>query len=124
MKHLLTCTVLLAALMVSGCDSTDAVEDDEIQKLEMLPESIELEVGETADFEVVLVTESGDTVRNGLLDVDWWSTDTTVFTVTDGGLANAVGTGTAYCMAEGTLPGKRAARFVGRDSAFVGVQLF
>lgn len=124
MKHLLTCAALLAACFVAGCDSTDAAEDDEIQEVVMLPESIEIEVGETADFELVPVTASGDTVRDGLLDVRWWSTDTTVFTVTEGGLATAVDTGSAYCMAEGTHPGKRAVRFTGRDSAFVRVSLF
>ena len=124
MKHLLTCVALLILSFAAGCDSTDTAEGEEIQELEMLPESIEMQVGETADFELVAVTAAGDTVRNELVDVRWWSTDTTVFNVTEGGLATAVGTGTAYCMAEGTHPGKRAVRFTGRDSAFVRIHLF
>lgn len=120
--------VLTGALVLTGCDSNDAVEEPEIEALIISPSSVTIEVGEQADFSAAALTASGDTVRD--LDLRWWSSDPTVFTVEEGGRATGHAPGEAFCKVEMTDDAantaahlKAAKRFVGRDSAFVVVFL-
>lgn len=115
--------VLLLTLILLGCDSNDpGSTTDEITGIRMIPDSVAMEVGQQADFSIVAVTESGDEIQDHDLDVRWWSTDTTVFTVSSDGVAIGQGAGEAWCMAEAEALSK-SQRFVGRDSARV-VMLF
>lgn len=124
MKTLIISAVLLISLALVGCDSNDSGSTtNEIEKVVMLPRIAEIQVGGTREFELVPVTASGDSIRDLEMDVRWWSTDTTVFTVTEDGMATAVDTGSAFCMAEVDEIGK-VRRFVGRDSASVIVFMF
>jgi hypothetical protein len=124
--------VLTAALILTGCDSTDANEDPQIEELIISPSSVNIAVGEQADFSAVALTAAGDTIRD--LALRWWSTDSAVFTVEDNGVATGQAPGEAYCKVELTAgaastashlraaSSKAAKRiFVGRDSAFVAV---
>lgn len=118
---------LTGALVLAGCDSTDTDDAPEIARVAMVPDSATMAVGESVDFSVVALTADGDTVRDADLDIEWWSTDPDVFTVTENGLATGQSSGTALCMVEATdeVAGKAAHPsapfFVGRDSAFVVV---
>lgn len=121
MKRVFTCAILLACLIVAGCDSTETVApEEEVEEIRILPENASMEVGESTDFSVVGLTAAGDTVRDHDLDIRWWSSDAEVFTVDDDGLAVAEAPGTAFCMVE-TVMFSKAAGFVGRDSAMVMV---
>lgn len=124
--------VLTGALALTGCDSTDANEEPPIEELIISPSSVNIAVGEQADFSAVALTASGDTIRD--LDLRWWSSDPAVFTVEGNGMATGQAPGTAYCKVElagdaattashlKTARSKLAKRiFVGRDSAFVSV---
>lgn len=128
----LAALMLAGALVLAGCDSTDANEEPEIEALIIAPSSVNIAVGEQADFSAVALTASGDTIRD--LDLRWWSTDSDVFTVENDGLATGQAPGEAYCKVEladdaastashlRAGPSKTAKRiFVGRDSAFVSV---
>lgn len=128
----LAALVLTGALVLAGCDSTDANEEPQIETLIISPRSVSIAVGEQADFSVAALTTSGDTVRD--LDLRWWSSDPDVFTVDGNGMATGQAPGDAFCKAEvtaeaantashlKTVHSKRAKRiFVGRDSAFVSV---
>lgn len=107
--------VLTGALVLVGCDSNDNTGyENQIARIEISPDSVSLGVGEQADFSVVALTASGDTVRD--VSLEWWSTDPSVFTVEDDGLATGQEPGSAFCNVE-----VNARRFVGRDSAFVSV---
>ena len=114
------CVILLASFALIGCDSNDSSASDEISEIDIQPESASLAVGEREDFSIVLRDASGDPAQDADFDVRWWSTDTTVFDVNDEGAALAKNSGSAYCMVEVTELAK-AARFTGRDSAFVTV---
>jgi hypothetical protein len=125
--------VLIGVLVLTGCDLMDAEDEDEeegpIAAIAISPDSVSLAVGEQVDFSVVALTASGDTARDADLAIRWWSTDSTVFTVEEDGLATGRGSGTAFCMVEATdeATGKRAGKavdpsrphFTGRDSAIV-----
>lgn len=129
MKYVLNLAILAVTFALFSCDSNDPAGTDpepEIAEVRMLPDSVEIEVGDQMDFSLVALTATGDTVRNANLDVTWWSTDSTVFTVENDGLATAQDTGSAWCMADVIELSKSAAslRFTGKDSAFVRVMLF
>ena len=118
--------VLGGLLVLTGCDSTDATEpEDEIADVAITPENATLAVGEEVDFSVAALTAAGDTVRNVDLVLNWESTDPTVFTVANEGVAVGQDPGTAYCTVEVNTDeaskASRIQRFVGRDSAFVMV---
>jgi len=81
----LAALVLTGTLVLSGCDSTDANEEPQIEELIISPGSANLAVGEQMDFSAVALTTSGDTIRD--LDLQWWSTNSTVFTVESNGIA-------------------------------------
>lgn len=145
--NLMTLAVAVAltgALVLIGCDSNDVSEEPEVEiaAVAITPDSASIEVGESVDFSVVALTASGDTIpdadlRDADLDIEWWSTDTDVFTVEAGGIATGQTSGTALCMVEATgesviqlettsnATGKMAHStlrpFTGRDSAFVSV---
>lgn len=122
--------LLTAVLVLVGCDTTDVADEDRIESIAISPDSVALEVGEQVDFDVVALTASGDTVENANLTLRWWSSDTTVFTVEENGLATGQGSGKAFCKVEATggeVAGKTAASGskrlvrvpIGRDSAVV-----
>lgn len=124
--------VLMGAMILGGCDSTDANEEPSIEELIISPSSINIAVGEQASFSAVALTASGDTIRD--LDLRWWSSDPAVFTVQDNGIATGQAPGDAFCKVELTAEAANTAShlkavrsklakriFVGRDSAFVSV---
>jgi plastocyanin len=123
---------LTGALVLAGCDSTDANEEPQIETLVISPSNVSIEVGEQVNFSVAALTASGDTVRD--LDLRWWSSDPDVFTVDGNGMATGQAPGDAFCKAEVTAKAANTAShlkavhselakriFVGRDSAFVSV---
>ncbi len=119
--YVLVVAVLLVSVSVIGCD-TNEVADTEIVDISILPKSATIEEGESRDFSVVGLTASGEEVQDAQLDGRWWSTDSTVFTVTDDGTATGRDSGSAYCMVEvNSLSKVGEAQFVGRDSAFITV---
>jgi hypothetical protein len=119
--------VFTSVLVLAGCDSTDANEEPQIEELIISPSSVNIAVGEQADFSAVALTVSGDTIHD--LDLRWWSTDAAVFTVEDTGIATGQAPGTAYCKVEladdaaSTTNHLKVAKrtFDGLDSAFVAV---
>lgn len=126
MKYTLMGALLILIFISIGCDSDDVVGTEfetEIAEIRILPDSAQLDVSEQMDFELVALSETGDTVRDANLDVRWWSTDSTVFAVENDGAATGLEPGSAYCMVEVNELAK-AARFTGRDSAFVIVFQF
>jgi len=126
MKYILNGTLLILILSSIGCDSDDVVGTEfetEIAEIRILPDSALLDVSEQMDFDLVALSESGDTVRDANLDVRWWSTDSTVFAVANDGMAIGLEPGSAYCMVEVNELAK-VAPFTGRDSAFVTVFQF
>lgn len=131
-KFYLLALALTGTVVLTGCDLFGADEGEDeapLEEIAILPDSVSMEVGEQVDFSVVGLTASGDTIRDSDLTIRWWSTDTTVFTVQEDGLATGQGSGTAYCVVEATDEevGKRAGKkalpsrphFTGRDSALV-----
>lgn len=122
MRFARSALLLVIICATPACDSTDPnTSESEIAEIRIDPTSATIPVGETMDFTFVALTASGDTVRDANLDVNWWSTDTTVFTVQPGGLAFAHEAGTAFCMVEAAEAAKASLRFTGRDSATVTV---
>lgn len=133
--NLMTIAVVLTGVLVlAGCDSNDVTEEPEVEiaAVAISPDSVSIEVGESVEFSTVAVTTAGDTIPDADLDIEWWSTDTDVFTVEAGGVATGQEPGEAYCMIEATdLQGSTGAvttnhlrsstSFVGRDSAIVFV---
>lgn len=120
----------ISALSITGCNKDDDNEPSitEIDKVGILPENASLSVGEQEDFSAYALTKSGDTIHFEDLDVDsrWWSSDTTVFTVQENGIATGKNKGDAYCIIEATITLEasqlKALRFfTGRDSAFVSI---
>jgi len=128
----LAALVLTGTLVLSGCDSTDANEEPQIEELIISPGSANLAVGEQMDFSVAALTASGDTIRD--LDLRWWSSDPAVFTVGNNGTATGQAPGEAFCKVELTDDATNTAThlkaayfkaakrpFPGLDSAFVSV---
>lgn len=110
-----------------GCDTSGQNDQAEIVEVVIIPDSATLDIGEEMDFSAVALAASGDTVRNGDLDTEWWSTDSDVFTVGSTGKATGQNAGTAFCVVEmndeqssGAALSK-SIRFVGRDSAFIHI---
>jgi hypothetical protein len=97
--------------------------ESEIAEIRISPDSASMGVTEQMDFEFFALTEAGNTVRDANLEVSWWSTDPTVFTVETGGMAVGREPGTAFCMVE-VIEHPKIAPFTGRDSAFVSVFQF
>ena len=124
MKYIFSPSFLIAFFLLIGCDSNDPEPaESEIDAVAITPGTAVMNVGDQVDFTIAALTAAGDTVHDANLDVRWWSTDSTVFDVEDGGTAIARNEGTAYCMVEVTELAKKL-RFTGRDSAFVTVHLF
>lgn len=100
----LAALILAGILVLAGCDIIGVEDDDEdqapIEAVAISPDSVAIEVGEQVDFSVAALTAAGDTVQDADLSIRWWSTDTTVFTVEEDGLATGQGSGTAYCVVE------------------------
>lgn len=124
---------LTGALVLIGCDSNDVTEEPEVEiaSVAISPDSVSIEVGESVEFSTVAVTTAGDTIPDADLDIEWWSTDTDVFTVEAGGVATGLEPGEAYCMIEATDQAvtstaatnnlRSSTSFTGRDSAIVFV---
>jgi hypothetical protein len=118
-----TALLLAGALILAGCDSNGAAEDPEIADVIISPDTVSLAVGDQIDFSAVALTADGDTIQG--VTFQWTSTDPSVFTVADDGMATAQGAGTAFC---GVKPpddaaSKTALVPIGLDSAFVNVFL-
>lgn len=113
-------SLLLASLLLIGCDTNDTSADGEITAVEIRPATASIEPGDREDFSVILRDAAGNPLEDADVNIRWWSTDTTVFKVSEDGAATGKNEGTAYCIVEATTLAK-AARFVGRDSAFVTV---
>jgi len=125
-KHVLTALVIFTPFAMVGCDSNDVETtefESEVSEIRIFPDSAILEVEDQVDFSFVALSEAGDTVRDVNFEINWWSTDSTVFKVEDDGRAIAGEPGTAYCMIEVTELAKLAP-FTGKDSAFVTVRQF
>ena len=103
-------------MLLVGCGEDVTGPASEVERIDISPDSVSIEVGESVDFSAVVVTTSGDTIQDP--DIRWWSTDPDVFTVEDNGVAIGQESGSAFCNVE--LAGRLAA-FTGRDSAFVAV---
>lgn len=126
MKYIVNVSLMILFLALIGCDSDEGVGaefETEIAEIRISPDSALIGVSEQMDFDLFALTEDGDTIRDANLEVSWWSTDPTVFTVENGGAAVGQEAGTAFCMVE-VVELAKVARFTGRDSAFVSVFLF
>lgn len=124
MRYILIPFLFVLSIAFISCDDDVTATDPEIVDVRMVPESAELAVGEEEDFSFELLSASGEVIEDPGIDVDWWSTDTTVFTVDESGRAVAQDSGEAFCMVEVSDELGKASRFVGRDSAFVVVFMF
>lgn len=140
--------VLITILMASCDDNIAGPENqNEIARVVMSPDNASIEVGETIHFSLVALTASGDTLEDVLqwassnkvqspgkraertdITVKWWSTDPSVFTVEENGIATGQGTGTAYCKIKAIERVQTAGKTGGTriipilwDSAFVAV---
>lgn len=114
--------LLVGALLLAGCDSSETSAEGTIADVVIAPDSVSLAVGEQVEFSAVALTASGDTVRDP--HFEWQSTDPAVFTVTDDGVATGHAPGTAFCGVGVSDEGAGgAARFVpiGLDSALVRI---
>jgi len=118
----------LVMFLLSNCEEEGESQIPTAESIIIRPENAAFNVGEQRDFTAFIVTASGDTVgiNNPDIELRWWSSDTTVFTVKEGGTATAQKPGEAYCIAEVTIPdGTELKRlFTGRDSAFVSISGF
>lgn len=101
LRTLLTSIIVTGALLITtGCDTNDPEDDwSDIAEVRISPDSVAISPGETVDFSFTLLSETGEP-----LDVDlntrWESTDTSVFSVEDNGLATAKASGSAKCVIE------------------------
>ncbi len=126
----ITAFVFAGVVALSSCNKDDDSDTNgmEIEKIAITPEDASMAVGEQEDFSAYALTTAGDTLYFDDLDVDsrWWSSDTTVFTVQENGVATGKNAGEAYCIIEATVTVEasqlKALRFyTGRDSAFVTI---
>ncbi len=124
MRYVLIPFLFVLSIGFLSCDDDVTATDPAIVDVRMVPESAELAVGEEEDFSFELLSASGEVIEDPDIDVDWWSTDTTVFTVDESGRAVAQDSGEAFCMVEVSDELAKSARFVGRDSATVVVFMF
>ena len=122
--------VFAGVVALSSCDKDDDSDTNgmEIEKIAITPEDASMAVGEQEDFSAYALTTSGEKLYFNELDMEsrWWSSDTTVFTVQENGVATGKNQGAAYCIVEATVTLKsgqlKALRFyTGRDSAFVSI---
>lgn len=119
----LTVVLLAGALILTGCDSNGTAEEPEVADVIISPDTVSIAVGDQIDFSAVALTADGDTIQG--VTFQWASTNPSVFTVADDGMATAQGPGTAFC---GVKPpdgaaSKKALVPIGLDSAFVNVFL-
>jgi hypothetical protein len=114
-------TILIGAALIGACDTADPdINGHGVERVVIEPDSATMEVGEQLQFNAFLLTAEGDTVDPAGLNVEWnwFSTDTQVFSVIDGGLASAHSPGEEFCVVEATIL-VGTSNFTGRDSAFV-----
>lgn len=136
-------TVFIGLMLFAGCDgnNTTGPEGTEVVDVIISPESTSIEAGEQVTFTAYVVTANGDEIKVENLDTEWegkwWSSDTEVFTVENGGTATGQASGEAFCIVEiavddilnersgnpkrKSVNSETAGVFVGRDSAFVTV---
>jgi len=125
MKSIISSVILVLTCAFVGCDSNDLDSpSNEIAEISIQPDSASIEVGNQVDFSLTARSPSGEVIEDPALDINWWSSDSTIFTVTDDGLAIGQDSGMAYCIVETSGLSKSGRQFVGRDSAFVIVYLF
>jgi hypothetical protein len=90
-----------ALLVTTGCDSNDPEEDwMDIAEVRISPDSTDIPVGGTVDFSFALLSATGDTVRGVNLNTRWESTEPSVSSVEDNGLAKGKAAGAAKCVIE------------------------
>jgi len=95
-----TIIITAAVLLTMGCDSNDPTYDwSDIEEVRISPDSVSLPVGETVDFSFDLLSATGEVIEVDL-NTRWESTDTSVFSVADDGLATAKAPGAAKCVIE------------------------
>lgn len=127
-KVMLTGLVVLLALIGCNKDENNDSTNIEAAKITISPENASMNVGEHEDFTAYAVTKTGEKVYFDELDVEsrWWSSDTTVFSVQENGVATGKSKGDAYCILEATITFdasqlKKLKFYTGRDSAFVSI---
>lgn len=118
-----TVVLLAGVLILAGCDSNGAADEPEIADVIISPDTVSIAVGDQIDFSAVALTADGDTLRD--VTFQWASSDPSVFTVADDGMATAQGPGTAFCGVKppDDVASKTALVPIGLDSAFVNVFL-
>lgn len=124
MRYVLVPFLFVLSIGLISCDDDVAGTDPVVTDVRMIPDSVGLTVGEEEDFSFELLSTTGEVVEDPNIDVDWWSTDSTVFTVDESGRAVAQDSGRAFCMVEVSDELGKSSRFVGRDSAIVVVFMF
>ena len=119
----------LVMLLLSNCEEEEKeTQVPTAERVIIQPKNAAFHVGEQRDFSAFVITASGDTVDidNPDIELKWWSSDTTVFTVKNAGTATGQNPGEAYCIVEITIPDGTSLKrlFTGRDSAFVSISGF
>ena len=117
-------------IVLNSCNKDEDSEsaDIQIEKIAIMPEDASMAIGKQENFSAYALTTTGDTLYFNDLDVNshWWSSDTTVFTVKENGVATGKKKGNAFCKLEATITYdssklKRIRFYTGRDSAFVSI---
>lgn len=104
--------IIGTSLMLTSCDSTKAETESQIADVVMKPDEVTLEVVQNADIQLVIADKNGNIDFSAFAvttsgkqvpipdnaEIKWWSSDPSVFTVTDNGTATAQGTGEAFCV--------------------------
>ncbi len=116
--------ILIGLFILNGCsdDNPTSSKEPEVANIIISPDSVEVEVGEEIDFSAVALTAAGDTIEDA--NLEWISSDPSVFTVQDNGTITGESAGTAYCGIDvANNNTKLKAKFVpiGLDSARVRV---
>ena len=112
-KPIINICIALCAVTVIGftilqsCSSDDTTgsQSPQVSQISIHPQEASTEVGQQIDFSVVALTATGEVIDTDEINIEWqwWSTDTDVFTVEQGGLATAQNPGEAYCMIEAVV---------------------
>lgn len=122
---LIAITLTLSSLfIVNGCsdDNPTSPEEPQVANIIISPDSVEINVGDEIDFSAVALTADGDTIEDA--NLEWISSDPSVFTVQDNGTITGESEGTAFCgidVADNLSKLKGKIVPIGLDSAYVRV---